>query len=105
MGDFAAKFQVGQIVHHRMFDYRGAIFDVDATFQGTEEWYDQVARSRPPKDEPWYHVLPHGAAHTTYVAERNLEDDETGAPITHPAADEVFERFEEGRYVVRRSVN
>ena len=51
------KFFVGQIVYHNRFDYRGVVVDVDASFQGSEAWYDQVARSRPPKDKPWYRVL------------------------------------------------
>ena len=55
--EHTAKFFVGQIVHHKKFDYRGVVFDVDATFQGTDEWYALVARSRPPKHMPWYHVL------------------------------------------------
>ena len=99
-----AKFAVGQLVHHRMFDYRGVIFDVDPTFQGTEEWYAQVARSRPPKDEPWYHVLVHDARHTTYVAERNLESDDSGAPIRHVLVEALFEAFADGAYV-RKAAN
>ena len=59
--EHTAKFFVGQIVHHKKFDYRGVVFDVDATFQGTDEWYELVARSRPPKHMPWYHVLVDGA--------------------------------------------
>ena len=68
-----AKFNIGQIVHHKMFDYRGVIYDVDPVFNGTEEWYQAVAKSRPPKNEPWYHVLVDQASHETYVAEQNLE--------------------------------
>ena len=60
-----AKFAIGELIHHRLFDYRGVVFDVDPDFQGTEEWYTRVARSRPPKDQPWYHVLVDGAEHTT----------------------------------------
>ena len=60
------------------------VVDVDPCFQGSQEWYEQVARSRPPKDAPWYHVLPHDASHTTYVAERNLESDASGEPVRHP---------------------
>ena len=56
-----AKFSIGQIIHHRLFDYRGVIVDVDPDFQNSDEWYDQVARSRPPKDKPWYRVLVHDA--------------------------------------------
>jgi heat shock protein HspQ len=99
------KFFVGQIVHHKKFDYRGVIFDVDATFEGTAEWYDQVARSRPPKDRPWYHVLVHGAQHTTYVAERHLEADPSGDPIEHSLVGELFSALEDGRYLPRRGVN
>jgi heat shock protein HspQ len=87
------------LVHHRLFDYRGVIFDVDPEFQSSEEWYRTVAKSRPPKDKPWYHVLVHDARHTTYVAERNLEPDEITAPVNHPLIDQVFIRFEKGRYI------
>lgn len=100
-----AKYRVGQLVHHRLFDYRGVVFDVDPVFQGSEEWYEFMARSRPPKDRPWYHVLVHDAEHTTYVAERNLEPDTTAAPISHPAIDEVFKTFEDGRYITRSRKN
>lgn len=93
-----AKFAIGELIHHRLFDYRGVIFDVDPTFQGTEEWYAQVARSRPPKDQPWYHVLVDGADHTTYVAERNLESDLSGEPINHPHLPELFTEFKDGTY-------
>jgi heat shock protein HspQ len=100
-----AKFFVGELVHHRLFDYRGAIFDVDPEFQGSEEWYAQMARSRPPRDEPWYQVLVHNATHTTYVAEQNLEADESGEPIRHPLIEEIFDSFENGRYRIRRRAN
>ena len=93
-----AKFYVGQIVHHNKSDYRGVVFDVDATFSGTDEWYDQVARSRPPKDQPWYHVLVDDAPHTTYVAERNLEPDPDGTPVEHPLVAELCGEFRDGRY-------
>lgn len=101
----AALFAIGQLVHHRRFDYRGVIFDVDPTFRGTKEWYEQVARSRPPTNRPWYHVLVDGVLHTTYVAERNLEPDESGEPIRHPLLQHFFDVFEDGRYATRRTVN
>ena len=94
-----AGFSIGELVHHRLFDYRGVIVDIDPTFQSTEEWYETVARSRPPKDKPWYHVLVDGATHTTYVAEKNLEHDTSDAPISHPMLRQFFSRFESGRYV------
>lgn len=92
------KFFVGQIVNHSRFDYRGVVVDVDASFQGTESWYDQVARSRPPKDQPWYRVLVDGAEHETYVAERHLEVAPDTTPVTHPALTKLFHRFEDGAY-------
>jgi len=97
-----AKFQVGQIVHHQLFDYRGAIFDVDPIFQGSDEWYEQVARSRPPKDQPWYHVLVDNAVHTTYVAEQNLEPVETPQEISNPIVDQLFSKFDGKQYILRQ---
>lgn len=94
-----SKFSVGDLIHHRLFDYRGVIVDIDAAFQLTDEWYDAVAKSRPPKNEPWYHVLVHGEMHTTYVAERNLNRDTSAEPINHPMLWQFFSRFEEGRYI------
>ncbi len=95
---FKARFSVGELIHHRLFDYRGVIVDVDRSFQGTEEWYQAVARSRPPKDQPWYHVLVDGSDHSTYVAERNLEADELLQPIEHPMLEHFFAGFEHDRY-------
>ena len=94
-----ARFQVGQPVHHKLFDYRGVVVDVDADFQGSDEWYETMARTKPPKDKPWYHVLVHDATHMTYVTERNLEPDLTGEPIRHPALGELFGELRDGLYV------
>ncbi len=92
------KFSVGQLVHHRLFGYRGVIADVDHNFQGSEEWYEAVAKSRPPKDKPWYHVLVHGSNYSTYVAERNLEPDDAMEPIDHPMVEHFFSGFDQGGY-------
>jgi heat shock protein HspQ len=105
MTDGKVRFSVGDLIHHRRFGYRGVVVDVDAHFEGSEAWYEQVARSRPPKDRPWYHVLPHGSAHTTYVAERNLEPDARLEPIDHPLLSCFFDDFRDGRYVAARRVN
>ena len=80
-----AKFSVGDLIHHRLFDYRGVVFDIDQTFQSTEEWYEAVAKSCPPKDKPWYHVLVDQASHSTYVAEKHLAASVCLEPIIHPA--------------------
>ncbi len=94
-----AQFAIGDLVHHRIFDYRGVIVDVDPDFQSSEEWYEVVAKSRPPKDKPWYHVLVHESMQSTYVAERNLELDESAIAIKHPMLDHFFSQFENGRYI------
>ncbi len=100
-----ARFEMGQVVDHQIFGYRGVIYDVDPTFQQSEEWYETVARSRPPKDRPWYHVLPDGAAHTTYVAERNLEPATVPTPVHHPLVEEIFEGFDGTMYHLRRGAD
>ena len=99
MTQVTCKFNIGQLIQHRLFEYRGVIVDVDATFQGTEEWYEQMAKSRPPREEPWYHVLVDEAQHTTYVAERNLKSDQLNDPINHPLLDHFFSDFRDGRYL------
>lgn len=95
----AAKFHIGQLVRHALFDYRGVIFDVDPVYSGTDQWYQQVARSRPPKDAPWYHVMVHDALHTTYVAERNLLEEPDPSQIAHPLLGEHFTAFDGTRYL------
>ena len=96
------KFYVGQIVHHLRFDYRGVIVDVDPEFSGSETWYENVAKSRPPKDQPWYRVLVDGAEHETYVAERHLEDDFGHEPVANPAVEKFFSKYADGSYVLAK---
>ncbi len=103
--DNQAKFSPGLLVWHNKFDYRGVIVEVDATFQGSEEWYERVARSRPPKDKPWYRILVHNATHETYVAERHLESDPSGDPIEHPALAHHFDELRDGIYARTRLMN
>ena len=99
------RFSPGQLVRHSLFHYRGVVVDVDPVFQLSDEWYEEVARSRPPRDRPWYHVLVHDAVHTTYVAERNLEADDSAHPIRHPLVGEHFAGFRDGRYRNRHMLN
>ena len=101
--DTTCKYSLGQIIHHLRFDYRGVIVDVDATFQGTEEWYREMAKSKPPRDKHWYHVLVDQSFTMTYVAERNLEADPSLKPVNHPLVDQYFSRFEKGSYQVEVS--
>lgn len=96
---YKAKFRIGQLVHHLKFGYRGVIVDVDPVFENSDEWYEEVAKSRPPKDQPWYHVLPDQNTNMTYVAERHLEPDTELTPIRHPELDDYFESFDGEHYV------
>jgi len=97
-----AKFSIGQLIEHRMFGYRGVIFELDPYFMLSEEWYLQVALSRPPKNEPWYNVLVDNAMHTTYVAERNLIASTDLTKINHPDTKLYFEGFEKGHYLLNK---
>lgn len=102
MKSLQARFHIGQVVRHRLFNYRGVVVDVDAIFQGSDYWYNRVAHSRPRKDRPWYRVLVHGADHETYVAECNLEPDRSGDPIHHPLVTAFFtDRDDTGGYRMR----
>ena len=105
MSEHQAKYQVGEVVHHRLFDYLGVVYDVDPVFGGTDDWYVQVARSRPPKDQPWYHVLVDQAEHTTYVAEQNLQSAVDPGPIQHRLAQHFFQSFDGKRYTLRSRMN
>ena len=93
-------FFVGQLVYHAKFNYRGVIIDVDPEFMLPDAWYEQVAKSRPPKDQPWYHVLVHGSGQQTYVAQKHLVTDTSDEPIEHPAIKEHFAEFKQGRYIL-----
>jgi len=105
MTDCKAKFQIGQIVHHKLFDYTGVVFDIDPLFQSLEEWYEQVAQSRPPKNKPWYHILVHTAKHTTYVAEQNLDLEEHPKAIQHTLIYSLFTKFDGSQYQLKSRTN
>lgn len=98
-------FYIGQLVHHRIFHYRGVIIDVDPQFMLSEEWYRMVAKSRPPKDQPWYRVLVHNTPQQTYVAQRNMIADDRLVPINHPDINRYFDGFSDGKYKLGRRLN
>ncbi len=96
-----AKFGIGQIVKHRVYPFRGVIFDVDPVFANTEEWWRSIpAEVRPAKDQPFYHLYAENAdsQYVAYVSEQNLVLDDTGEPVRHPQVDEAFTRVENGEY-------
>ena len=102
-----AKFSLGQIVRHRMFSFRGVIFDVDPVFNNTEEWYQSIpSERRPSRDQPFYHLLAQnaqGGPYEAYVSEQNLVADSENGPVTHPMIDKIFERIAGDRYILRSS--
>ena len=96
-----AKFGIGQLVKHRLFPFRGVIFDVDPVFANTEEWWNAIpADVRPSKDQPYYHLYAENdqTTYVAYVSEQNLLPDTSGAPARHPQVRESFERLESGDY-------
>lgn len=100
-----AKFSVGQIVRHRLYPFRGVIYDVDPIFNNTEEWYQSIpAERRPSKDQPFYHLLAQnaqGGPYEAYVSEQNLVADGENGPVSHPMIDLLFERIDGDQYVLR----
>ncbi len=101
------RFAIGDVVRHRMFDFRGVIFDIDPVFANSEEWYDSIPEGiRPDRNQPFYHLFAETdeSSYTAYVSQQNLVSDSLGGPVEHPEVDQMFEQFEDGRYRVRRSL-
>jgi heat shock protein HspQ len=99
-----AKFGIGQVVKHRIYAFRGVIFDVDPVFANTEEWWMAIpAEARPRKDQPFYHLLAENdeGGYVAYVSEQNLLPDETGEPVGNPKTSLIFDAFENGQYHLR----
>ena len=95
-----AKFNVGQVVRHRLFPFRGVIFDVDPVFDNTEEWWESIPEEvRPRRDQPFYHLLAENeeTEYIAYVSEQNLLVDDSGEPVRHPQVGEFFDTFDSER--------
>ena len=96
-----AKFNIGQIVRHRKFPFRGVVFDVDPEFSNTEEWWESIPEDiRPVKEQPFYHLLAENeqAYYVAYVSEQNLVLDESGKPLNHPGVSTIFGELSDGKY-------
>jgi heat shock protein HspQ len=103
-----AKFGIGQVVKHRLFPFRGVIFDVDPEFANTEEWWASIPEDiRPRRDQPFYHLLAENdqSCYVAYVSEQNLLADESGDPIGHPKALQMFDAAQGGGYRLRTQVS
>lgn len=88
-----AKYKIGQVVRHRIFPFRGVVFDIDAIFNNTDEWYESIPKEiRPHKDQPFYHLFAENAESTyvAYVSEQNLLPDDSGEPVRHPELSQAF---------------
>jgi len=99
-----ANFPIGQVVRHRIHPFRGVVYDIDATFSNTEEWWLSIPEHlRPAKDQPYYHLLAENSDthYEAYVSEQNLVADDTGEPISHPEVAELFGELHDGRYDLR----
>ncbi|MEL6979218.1 MAG: heat shock protein HspQ [Pseudomonadota bacterium] len=102
-----AKFLIGQVVKHRVYPFRGVIFDVDPVFANTEEWWNAIPEEvRPHKEQPFYHLLAENETsyYTAYVSEQNLLPDESGEPVEHPEVDELFGTLENGCYALAEDI-
>jgi heat shock protein HspQ len=97
------KFRIGQVVRHRVYPFRGVVFDVDPEFSNTDEWWESIPEGvRPRKDQPFYHLLAENeeTTYVAYVSEQNLLVDDAGGPVDHPQVGELFGQFEDGVYEV-----
>jgi len=102
-----ARFGIGDVVRHRLYDFRGVIFDVDPVFANSEEWYESIpAEARPTREQPFYHLLAENgdSSYVAYVSQQNLTGDGESGPVEHPSVGELFEDFEDGRYRLRRGL-
>ena len=98
-----AKYQIGQVLRHRLFDFRGVVFDVDPVFANTDEWYDSIPEEvRPSKDQPYYHLFAENERthYVAYVSEQNLVPDEDDTRVSHPDIKKMFELTDHG-YVLK----
>lgn len=103
-----AKYHIGQVVRHKSHPFRGVVFDVDAIFSNTDDWYNAIPEdSRPKKEQPFYHLLAEKDEnyYVAYVSEQNLIADYTGQPVTHPDLGDLFGDFEDGHYPLQFRLN
>ena len=99
-----AKFEIGAIVKHKIYPFRGVIYDVDPTYSNSDEWWDNIPEEVRPttKDQPFYHLLAENAQTTyvAYVSEQNLQMDDVGKPVNHPDVLNIFDGIQDGKYVL-----
>lgn len=102
-----ARFSIGEVVKHRLFEFRGVIFDIDPVFANSEEWYEAIPEQiRPRRDQPFYHLLAENAesSYVAYVSQQNLVTDDSEEPVDHPAIAGLFDSYAEGRYKLKHGL-
>lgn len=102
-----ARFAIGDVVRHRLYDFRGVVFDIDPVFANSEEWYESIpVEMRPNREQPYYHLLAENeeSNYVAYVSQQNLVGDGEGGPVDHPSVTQLFESYEDGRYRLRRGL-
>src|SRR3954452_3828120 len=100
-----ANFSIGDVLRHRLFDFRGVVFDIDPVFANSEEWYEAIPEDiRPDKEQPFYHLLAENGegSYVAYVSQQNLVTDDSDEPVDHPAIAGMFDAFADGRYRLKR---
>ena len=103
-----ARFDIGDVVRHRLHDFRGVVFDIDPVFANSEEWYQSIPLElRPNREQPYYHLLAENgeSSDVAYVSQQNLQADGEAGPVDHPSLAELFEDFDGGRYRLRRGLS
>lgn len=96
-----ARFAIGDVVRHRLFDFRGVIYDIDPVFANSEEWYEAIPKDlQPARDQPFYHLLAENAdsSYVAYVSQQNLLEDDSGEPVMHPEVGKMFRSDADGKY-------
>ena len=102
-----ARFAIGDVVRHKLYDFRGVVFDVDPVFANSEEWWESIPQeARPEREQPYYHLLAENgeSSYIAYVSQQNLTEDGESGAVEHPSVDELFDDFEGGKYRLRRGL-
>jgi heat shock protein HspQ len=102
-----ARFGIGAVVRHKVFPFRGVVFDIDPVFANSEEWYESIPEEiRPAKDQPFYHLLAENGenSYVAYVSQQNLLPDDEEGPVDHPEVRQLFSDFRDGRYELKHEL-
>jgi heat shock protein HspQ len=103
-----ARFAIGDVVRHKLYDFRGVVFDIDPVFANSEEWYESIPKeARPQREQPYYHLFAENeeSSYIAYVSQQNLVGDRLGGPVDHPQLEQLFAEFDGERYPLLRGMS